>query len=93
MAVVDIHVTGILTITDAPNNGMGPFTLVSFKIFIKKNKGLLAVPFPDFNNKNLFEVDMEAVLKHCSIGDLLLKFIRSIKLQVCTSARLTQNPC
>ena len=25
--------------------------------------------------------------------NLLLKFIRSAKLQVCTSARLTQNPC
>ena len=25
--------------------------------------------------------------------NLLLKFIRSTKLQVCTSARLTQNPC
>src|SRR5690606_25120589 len=25
--------------------------------------------------------------------NLLLRFIRSTKLQVCTSARLTQNPC
>lgn len=70
--VVDIKDSGKLTITDAPNNGLGPFTPVSFKVYIKKSEVFNAIPVPDYANKSLLEVDLEAVLKHCKIGDQII---------------------
>ncbi len=43
-------------------------------------------------NANVFGLCVRADFRAQSFN-LLLKFIRSTKLQVCTSPRLTQNPC
>lgn len=71
-AAVDIHHSGILTVTDAPNNGNGPFTTVAFKIFIKKNEFFGSFPVPEYAHKSVLEVDLETVLKHCKPGDQII---------------------
>lgn len=71
-AAVDIHNLGKLTVTDAPNNGKGPFTTVAFKIFIKKNEFFIPTPVPEYANKSVLEVDLQTVLKHCRLGDQII---------------------
>ncbi len=72
LAVVDVHHTGMLTITDAPNLGKGPFTPVAFKIFIKKNSSFKAEPVKEYINKIIFEADLKTVLKYCNPGDKII---------------------
>lgn len=71
-AMVDIDHSGKLTVTDAPNEGQGPFTTVAFKIYIKKNEFFISTPVPEYANKSVLEVDLETVLKHCKLGDQII---------------------
>lgn len=71
-AKLDVHEKGKLTITDAPNMGKGPFNIVAFKIFIRKENRFNSEPVFEYLNQNVLEVDLETVLKHCKAGDEIL---------------------
>jgi hypothetical protein len=69
IAKVDVHEKGKLTITDAPNMGKGPFNSVAFKIFVRKENEFKPEPVLEYYDKDITEVDLETVLKHCKAGD------------------------